>query len=433
MEEDSVSSSKTQSLFQRMGSRVFYGWWIVVLGSLINGIGLGIIYHSVTIFFLPLKRDLGVSSAAISLLYGAARLEGGFDGPVVGYLVHRFGSRRLIMIGAILAGIGFIILSTVHDFITFLLIYVLLISFGNNAGFFHPVTTAVNKWFIRKRGISFSIVSASGNIGGMVMAPVLSYIILNFGWRYGAVFAGSMIMLVALPSAWRFKNSPEEMGLLPDGKPPLDIPAGESFAANQEAAEVNFTVKEALRSLQFWLLMTSISLRLVVTIAMNIHFVPILVWRGMNEATSAYLVSLMALSCIFSTLAFGWLGDRWNKSLLCSLGIIPAIIAMMGLILSQAPVVLYLFPIGFALTMGTAPLNWALIGDLFGRGSYATVRGIMAVGYGTATFFSPIFAGWVFDHTGSYTVVLITFTIIFMITATFFAMLRHPSRAPLRT
>ena len=118
---------------------------------------------------------------------------------------------------------------------------------------------------------------------------------------------------------------------------------------------------------------------------------------------------------------------------MCSLGIIPAIIVMMGLIFSQAPVVLYLFPIGFALTMGTAPLNWALIGDLFGRGSYATVRGIMAVGYGTATFFSPIFAGWVFDHTGSYTVVLITFTIIFMITATFFAMLRHPSRAPSRT
>ena len=430
MEDESTSPSKIKHLFHSIGNRVFYGWWIVVLGSLINGIGLGIIYHSVTIFFLPLKRDLGVSSAAISLLYGAARLEGGFDGPVVGYLVHRFGSRRLIMIGAILAGFGFIILSTVHDFLTFLLIYVLLISFGNNAGFFHPVTTAVNKWFIRKRGISFSIVSASGNVGGMVMAPVLSYIILNFGWRYGAVFAGSMIMLVALPSAWPFKNSPEEMGLLPDGKPPGDASLRESTAAQQGPTEVNFTVKEALRSLQFWLLMAGISLRLMVTIAMNIHFVPILVWRGMNEATSAYLVSLMAFSCIFSTLAFGWLGDRWNKALLCSLGIIPAIVVMVGLIFSQEPMVLYLFPIGFALTMGTAPLNWALIGDLFGRGSYATVRGIMAVGYGTATFFSPIFAGWVFDHTGSYSVVLIAFTIIFMITATFFATLRHPSRVP---
>ena len=70
---------------------MFYGWWILILGAMINGIGLGITYHSFTIFFLPLKRDLGVSSAAISLLYGAARLEGGVEGPVVGYLIDRFG------------------------------------------------------------------------------------------------------------------------------------------------------------------------------------------------------------------------------------------------------------------------------------------------------------------------------------------------------
>lgn len=51
--------------FRVIGKRVFYGWWIVALGSLINAVGVGIIYHSFTVFFLPLKRDLGVSSAAI--------------------------------------------------------------------------------------------------------------------------------------------------------------------------------------------------------------------------------------------------------------------------------------------------------------------------------------------------------------------------------
>ncbi|MDH4267033.1 MAG: MFS transporter, partial [Deltaproteobacteria bacterium] len=87
-------------IFRAIGKRVFYGWWIVALGSLINAVGVGIIYHSFTVFFLPLKRDLEVSSAAISLLFGAARLEGGIEGPVVGHLIDRFGSRRLILIGA---------------------------------------------------------------------------------------------------------------------------------------------------------------------------------------------------------------------------------------------------------------------------------------------------------------------------------------------
>ena len=82
------------------GSRIFYGWWILLLGAVINGIGSGIAYHGFTVFFLPLKRDLGVSSAAISLLYGAARLEGGFEGPVVGYLIDRFGFRKMIIIGS---------------------------------------------------------------------------------------------------------------------------------------------------------------------------------------------------------------------------------------------------------------------------------------------------------------------------------------------
>jgi len=194
-------------IFRSIAGRVFYGWWIVVLGSLINGIGMGIIYHSFTVFFLPLKRDLGVSSAAISLLYGAARLEGGIEGPIVGHLIDRFGPRMLIMVGASLAGIGLILLSIVHNFLTFFLIYVFVVALGSNAGFFHPVSTAVNRWFIRRRGLGFSVISASGAIGGMIMAPLLSYIILNFGWRKGAIFAGLMILIVALPAALSMKRS----------------------------------------------------------------------------------------------------------------------------------------------------------------------------------------------------------------------------------
>jgi MFS family permease len=226
------------------------------------------------------------------------------------------------------------------------------------------------------------------------------------------------------------KRSPEAMGLYPDGQPPPQNPIQELNPACQEVFEVNFTVREALRTLHFWLLTAGISLRLLVTVALNTHFVPILVWKGMSEAASAYLVSVSALGSIIASLAFGWLGDRWNKALLSSLCIVPTIIAMLGLVFSQETTVLYFFPIGFAITMGTAPLNWALIGDFFGRGSYATIRGIMGIGYGTATFLSPIYAGWIFDRTASYTLVLITFAIILLIASTFFAILRHPSPPP---
>lgn len=157
---------------------------------------------------------------------------------------------------------------------------------------------------------------------------------------------------------------------------------------------------------------------------LSAHLIPILVWRGISEATAAYFVSLFAFGSIIATLGMGWMGDRWRKSLLCSLGIVPTVVAMLGLIFSQSTLFIYFFPISLAVIMGTAPLNWALIGDLFGRRSYASLRGIMAVVYGIATFFSPIYAGWVYDVTESYTIVLITFSIILLISASIFAVLR---------
>ena len=139
MQKDPHPEEKPAAPPRSGGGRVFYGWWVLVLCSLINAVGAGITYHSFTVFFLPLKRDLGVSSAAISLLFGAARLEGGVEGPVVGYLIDRFGPRKMILIGAILCGGGLVLLSTVQSFWAFFLIYVFVVSLGSNAGFFHPL------------------------------------------------------------------------------------------------------------------------------------------------------------------------------------------------------------------------------------------------------------------------------------------------------
>jgi MFS family permease len=418
---------KLTSLFRASGGRAFYGWRVLAMCALINGVGNGIIYQSFTVFFLPLKRDLGVSSAASSLLYGAARLEGGIDGPIYGYLIDRFGSRKMIMIGASLAGIGLILLSMAHSFLALLLIYVLVVSVGNNSGFFHPLSTAVNKWFIRHRGLGLSIITSSGSVGGMIMAPLLSFIILNYGWRTGTIFAGLLILAVAVPAAIPIRRSPEEMGLHPDGLAPEIKPVADGIKTAPRVYDVHFSIREALRTFQFWLLTASLSLRLLVTIALNTHFVPILVWKGMEEGASAYLVSLFAFCQIPLAISLGWVGDRWNKARLSCYCIIPNIVAMMGMVLSDHPFFLYFFPVAFAIAMGTAPLNWALIGDFFGRGSYATLRGLMGIGYGAATFLSPIYAGWVFDKTESYTLVLVTFSIIFTVCAVFFAILRPPT------
>lgn len=420
--------SSISRCWERTGGRVFYGWRIVFLGSLISAVGAGIMYHSFTVFFLPLKRDLGVSSAAISLLYGASRIEGGIEGPIVGRLIDRFGPRAVILGGATLAGVGFLLLATAHSFLAFFLIYVLVVSLGYNAGFFSPVSAAVNNWFIRRRGTGFGIISAGSGIGGMVMAPLLSYLALNFGWRSAAVVAGLLILAVALPAALPIQHSPEVRGLVPDGKPPSSNCSAQPIPVKQAAGEAEFTVREALKTFAYWLLTLTIALRMLVTVALTAHLIPILVWRGMGEASAAYLVSLSALVSVPAMLVMGRMGDRRSKPLLCAVGILPAVVTMLGVVLSQSSAALFLLPIGLAIAMGTTPLNWAIIGDFFGRRSYATLRGTMGVSYSIATFLSPIYAGWMFDRTGSYATVLISFSAVLVVAAILFAMLRQPSR-----
>lgn len=407
---------------KRQRGKIFYGWYIIFFGALIIAVGSGILYHGFTVFFLPLKRDLAVSSAAISLLYGAARLEGGAEGPLVGYLIDRFGPRALILCGVTLSGLGLILLSTVHSFLGFFLIYIFIVSLGFNAGFFHPVYAAINSWFIRRRGVGFAIIGSASSIGGMLMAPFLSYLILNFGWRTSAILAGTLILAVALPSGLRIYRNPETLGLLPDGKDPAE----ETHQKGKERKKIenkDFSVKEALHTFVFWLLFLAITLRIFVTVALTIHFVPLYVWKGLSEGFSAYLVSLFASATIGTTLLCGWLGDRWGKALLCSVGIIPTIVGMFSLIFFTTWPYLYILPIGLAITMGTVPLNWALIGDFFGRKSFGTLRGIMGIGNGLGTFFSPIYAGWVFDSTGSYSPALRTFLIIHLLAAFLFGIL----------
>ncbi|HSR13358.1 MAG TPA: MFS transporter [Thermodesulfobacteriota bacterium] len=386
-------------------SRVFYGWWILLLGSVIIAVGSGIFYHGFTIFFLPLKRDLAVSSAAISLLYGAARLEGGAEGPLVGYLIDRLGPRFMMIAGAALAGVGLVLLSFVQSFWAFFFIYIFVISLGYNASFYHPVYALVNSWFVRYRGFGFAITGVASSAGGMLITPLLGYLVYGYGWRTAAVCAGIFVLAVVIPSALPTRRNPELMGLLPDGKAAVDSPMQKGV----HAPELNFSVREALRTPDYWLLFFAIALRVLVTVALTIHFVPILVWKGVEESACAYLVSLFAFGTIPMTLLYGWMGDRWNKSFLSSIGILPLIVGLLVLIFSPPPLSIYALPVTLAVTMGTVPLNWALIGDLFGRMKYATLRGIVGIGNGVGTFLSPLYAGWMFDETGTYRSVLVTF------------------------
>src|SRR5207249_361639 len=140
----------TRSLSQSPG-RLFYGWWIVIIGCIQDAVKGGTFNTGFTLYFLPVLGEMHLSRAATSLPFSLAKLESALEGPLVGYLLDRFDLRVMMVTGTVLAGLGFILLSFTQSYVMFLLVFIGPVTTGFQIGFNHATLAAVNHWFRRKR------------------------------------------------------------------------------------------------------------------------------------------------------------------------------------------------------------------------------------------------------------------------------------------
>ena len=213
-------------------SGVYYGWRMVAVGAAISCIG-SVQSASLAVFFLPLQRELGLSRAQLSLVFSLTRLEGSIESPVVGWMIDKYGPRLPILTGAVLGGIGFLILPLAKTFWPFFIIYMGMISIGFQMGFISSMHAVANLWFIRYRTRAMSFYSSSLRLGNAIFAPIMGIIVAASSWRHGSIFAAAVVLVIALPLAMLIRRSPESMGLLPDGDKPEDVQNRASKAVEQ--------------------------------------------------------------------------------------------------------------------------------------------------------------------------------------------------------
>jgi sugar phosphate permease len=294
--------------------RLFYGWWIVIIGCILDAVKGGTYNTGFTLYFLPVLTEMRLSRAATSLPFSLAKLESALEGPFVGYLIDRFDLRVMLVLGTTLAGLGFVLLSFTHSYLLFLLVFIGPVTTGFQIGFNHATLAAVNHWFRRKRGLAMSIVQTGQAIGGVVIFPLVALAVLTLGWRTAALLSGLGVLML-LPLALLVRRSPESMGLRPDGE--WGTSRGPSADARERAHPLGdgheFTAREALRSPVFWLLAAFHGLRNVPYSGVTVHLVPLLVWTGLDQPTAAFFVGVTALCTVIVRPLTGWLGDRRSK------------------------------------------------------------------------------------------------------------------------
>ncbi len=394
----------------RRPKRIFYGWWVVVAGAIIAAMGGGVYFYGFTTFFLPLSKDFALTRTATSSVFAVARLEGGLEAPLAGWLIDRIGARKLLIFGLVLLGAGYIGLHWVNSFLMFAILYIGVISIGFNTGYGLAVFALANKWFIRQRSMATGIVSLAMGLGGAVIVPSLAWLIIQYGWQMAAVVVGATSLIVGLPLCLVIRNLPEDKGLLPDGDKAVVEQAGEPV---ESGGEVSFAVREALKTPAFWILSFALALRLFVVGGMWVHMIPLLVFKGLEEQAAANAIGLLLIVSLAPRFFFGWLGDIWPKRYLLMLGCFLETGAVVILLMAQSLWQVYLFTILMALGYGVAPLNIAIVGEYFGRKNFATIRGIVGLVSAIGIITGPIYAGYVYDVTQSYEIAFITFIVVY--------------------
>jgi MFS family permease len=276
---------------------MFYGWRMVGLVTAMRVLGGGLHNYGFTVFFLPLSQDLGLSRAATSLAFSLARAEGALEGPFVGYFIDRFGPRPMLLLATIMCGVGYILLAWVEGYTAFLIVYLGIISLSFTPGFVHASMAVGNTWFIRYRARAMTVISSAVPIGGALLTPLLAIAVQAWGWRWGAILAGTLFLILGIPLSLGVRSSPESMGLLPDGEQPrLTTAAGDgaSDPPPKKSEQVDPTLREAMKTTVFWLFVIGMTVRVAAYSTISVHFIPIMVWKGLSQEHAAFLLGAFA-------------------------------------------------------------------------------------------------------------------------------------------
>ncbi len=401
---ESTPPSKSSGNREKEG--VFYGWWIVLAGSISQAYTSGTFWQGFGAFFDPIIEQFGWSRALTAGAMSLQRMESGGVSPFVGWFIDKFGPRNVMLFGTFLTALGFILLSRIQELWQFYAAF-LILTLGLSFGTFLIVTTAVANWFVENRSKALSFTMAGSGLGG-VLVPVVIWLIATTDWRTGLVIVGIGCLVVGIPVSFVMKSRPEEYGMLPDGAP-LSEDGGEQAQSSDSpprrsalSREVTLTTREALKSRVFWQLAIAMGVSGMV-ISASIHQIPAITSFGMSREIAGFSILGVSLFSVAGRLGSGFFGDRLDKRQVIAVALLFQFIGTIVFAFSSEIWHLAIFVITWGFGFGASiPVRFALIADLFGRRHYGSIMGTLMTTSAIFGVIAPVLVGWIFDIRGNY-------------------------------
>lgn len=404
-------NNQSESLEQRQDPKqFFYGWYLVAVGVFLLSISSLGVFRGMSPLMPVLQKNFGWTRTQISLSSLLTRVEGAALGPIEGFLIDRIGARKMVLIGFSIMAVGFVLFSFIQNLWQFYAVFI-LINLGNGIGGWLAVVTILNSWFRRKRTIAMAGAMSGILIAGIFVPPYT--IALNHGFRVTVFVFGLIILAVALPCVKIIKNNPEELGLLPDGaetESDLDKSTPSKISQDQE---VEFTVGQALKTRVFWILTVAHVSSTISLATLSIHLMARLQDIGLSSTTASYIELVSSVVALPSLFVAGWLGDKVSKKYLVALFLFLQGISTIVLTVANGLPLALLFAVFYGIAFGgRIPLMTAIRGDYFGRKAFASIMGWSMLPNGILMAIAPVWAAWMFDTYGSYTVPFLSYAVI---------------------
>ena len=414
----SVDTMRSPSHVVGMVRGVFYGWWLVGIAVVLLTLMAVSVFQGLGTFLVALQTEFGWSRTVLSGAFSLSRAQGAVIGPVEGWLIDKVGNRRMILFGYLLMAFGFLMFSQVGNnafwdlgmfriqsgiwqfYISFI-----TISLGSGVGGWLALMSLMNNWFVRQRSLAIATSMSGIHLGGLLV-PVLALGIELYGFRWTTFGISIFLAGLILPVFTLLRDRPEDIGLSPDGDRPGARQASERRAeqrAVDEDDEQEFTAMQALRTRAFWILTVVHMSSSVSIVTLALHLAPKLTDMGMSLSGAGTIVLIYTILALPTQFIAGWLADRMPKPPLIFFFILLQGVAIMIIAVSDqiymALIFALLYGIGFG---GRIPLLTSIRGDYFGRKAFATIMGLSQMPNNIAMIFAPLFAGYMFDTTGTY-------------------------------
>ncbi len=411
---------------------LFYGW-VVVVACFLAAFGYGIFY-TIGVFFKPLQEEFGWSytlTSSIQSLHMTVFILSTF---LVGWSTDKFGPRLTILWGGILVAVGTGLCSQVNTIGQFFLFYGLA-SLGSGISVWSLITPTVQRWFIKRRGLTLGITISGIGAGTMVYVPIVNYLILAQGWRMSYIIAAIATFVILMIAATLIRKSPEEKGLKPYGTDEVvaqpDANEAEEGKLKLEQAK-EWTLKQALKTKTFWLPSIIYFCSLLSICMVMVHIVPAAINAGIDKTAAAGALGLVGAASTAGKAVMGTSADRlgWERGIIICCGM--CCIMFLWFPGVKSLWMLYIFAIVYGFfSAGVVPLVPGLLGSYFPGKSLATIIGGSHAFCSIGGAIGPLIGGIVFDLTRSYATAFIIGAILWAIATALTFLIMRQKRAAL--